>query len=492
MMTASLPRAHEPDVFLSSTFRNFMEFREEIRALDTARIWAVEKERPDLDTRKGVPAFYIVDTLIERIRKSSVFICVLRDRYGSSVFEDTESVSLFETEIYQAALYHNNVHFFLLEPFNPSDKLKGLLDVVRAIRPNVIPDRPQSKQAVLDAIERILDDTRAMKQRSWAISLRRLVGELALRRGHPKPDIEFFDGVFRSPASNPNKDHVQFLLHDLSKEPGIERRLTRMWIALRELSAAPYDRKEFSEYLPFWDSALGAWASAAAWYGLHGHLYAGRLAAVNSLLKIRAAMDWSEASHDAGHYIHGTKGGRASEYYSMAKLLPARGARNLYLSLALTDVEKAIDSVSGDVSGYLAIRGHVYRMQGRLQEALKDFNAMIELRERKGDEGGLGEARSDLGLIQMKLGNFREGWMNLRDGAEMLETAGRYTFAIRARKRLAYAHLRSFHPVLALKEVCAAYDKAQEHEVYGQITPLMEWIHHLSCGLGIWSHKDTN
>ena len=73
-----------------------------------------------------------------------------------------------------------------------------------------------------------------------------------------------------------------------------------------------------------------------------------------------------------------------------------------------------------------------------------------------------------------------------------METAGRHTFAIRARKRLALAQLRSFHPYQALKEICVAYDKAQEFQVYGQITPLMEWMHELSCKLGIWSRKDSD
>ena len=42
-----------PDVFLSSAFRNFKEARNRIIAIDKRRIRAVEKDRPDLDQRKG-------------------------------------------------------------------------------------------------------------------------------------------------------------------------------------------------------------------------------------------------------------------------------------------------------------------------------------------------------------------------------------------------------------------------------------------------------
>jgi hypothetical protein len=226
-----------------------------------------------------------------------------------------------------------------MEPFNPDPRLKGLLDLIKTIRPNIIPAKAVPEGEVLDGIKKVLEQTKRRGQQRWTVSLRKLVGELAVRRGHPKPDIEFFDKVFRSVYSVagrvPDKDQIESLLRELSILTGIEQRLTRMWIALRELSAAPYDQPEFKEYLPLWNEALSAWTSAAAWYGLHGHLYAGRLAGTNSILKIRAAMDWSHSEREPAHLAESAKGGRASEYYSMAKLMPIIAQRNEYLELAL-------------------------------------------------------------------------------------------------------------------------------------------------------------
>jgi len=469
---------------------NFMDVRERICALDENRFWTVG---PNIRPEYGIPHFVIMDTLIEQIRKSKVFICVLRDVYGSSLFGKTESVSFLETEIYQAALFHSNAHFFLMEPFNPDERLRGLLELVDAIRPGIIPSKAVPEQQVLDGIKRIIEHTAAQKRRPWAVSLHKLVGEIASRRGHPKPDIEFLDNVFcsiyKEKDARPDKDHIEVLLNDLDGDTGVEQRLTRMWVALRELSAAPYDQPAFKEYLPLWDRALGAWTSAAAWYGLHGHLYAGRLAGVNSLLKIRAAMDWKGAEHGAPHYIHGTKGGRASEYYSMAKLMPRRAQRDEYLGLALTDLDDALRFVSGDVSGYLAIRGHVYCEQGRFPEALRDFEEMRRLRELRGDAGGVGEALADLGLIYLRLGDIRKARSLLRAGAEMLANANRYEFAIRAKKRLALSYLRLLQPYRAFREICEAYDMAQERQVYGQITPLMEIVHEFENKVGAWNRK---
>src|SRR5580704_15533149 len=168
-----------PDVFLSSAFRGFAEQRNRIYEIDPGRIWTVERERPDLDQRKGASPFMIVDELVTQVKKSSLFICVLRDVYGSSVFGEEESVSFLETEIYEAVLFHNNIRFFLMEPFNPPPKLKGLLDLVRALRPGIIPERAQPETVVYDQIRRALDGRRLMRFRPWSISLRLLVGQLA-------------------------------------------------------------------------------------------------------------------------------------------------------------------------------------------------------------------------------------------------------------------------------------------------------------------------
>ena len=269
----------------------------------------------------------------------------------------------------------------------------------------------------------------------------------------------------------------------------MEERLTRIWIALRELSAAPYDHPESRDFLLLWEQALGAWTSAAAWYGLHGHLYAGRLAATNSVLKIRAATDWSRAEHAPAHYIEGAKGGRASEYYSMAKMMPTSAQRDQYLALALADLGQAMASISGDVSGYLAIRGHVLQEQGRLEDARRDFEEMSRLRAARGDIGGQGEAYGDLGLVQLRLGNVQAARRLLTEGADMLAQAGRYPFLLRVKKRLAMAHARSLHPYQAFREMCEAYEIARDRQIYDQITPLMEQVHHWGTVLGVWRDR---
>jgi tetratricopeptide (TPR) repeat protein len=472
-----------PDVFLSSAFRGFAEQRNRIYEIDPGRIWTVERERPDLDQRKGASPFMIVDELVTQVKKSSLFICVLRDVYGSSVFGEEESVSFLETEIYEAVLFHNNIRFFLMEPFNPPPKLKGLLDLVRALRPGFIPEHAQPETVVYDQIRRALDERRLMRFRPWSISLRSLVGQLAIRRGYPSEDVELFNRVFRSVSEKPDPHHIRTLIDGLKGEDSIQKRMTRTWIAIRELCAAPYDDPKFKEYLPLWNEALGVWSSAAAWYGLHGHLHAGRLAAVNSQLTIRQRMD-TRPDRDAEYYIQGTKGARASEYYSIAKLMPTVRQRDQYLALALKDIDDALKVIADNPSGYLAIRGHVHLMQGQLDDALADFERSKELKERGGDEGPVGEAEADIALVYMRRGELRKATALLREGLAKLERTGRLPFALRVKRRLAIALLKSGHPFQALDELEAAYELAMDKQIYDQVTKTVEIAHWLATKIG--------
>jgi len=473
------------DVFLSSAFRDFTEQRRRICALDPGRIWAVENQRPDLDQTKGASPFFIVDQLLAQIRQSRIVVCVLRDRYGTSVFgdaEENESVSFLETEIYQAAVFHNNVRIFLMEPFSPSEKLKGLLDLVRVLRPGLVPDRARPERVILDQIKRLLDSSGPTWRRASRLSVRSLVGRLALRRDDPNAPLEFLDGTFRTVRKMPDREHIRFLLEGLAGEESIEKRLTRTWIAIRELGSAPYNDAKFKEYLPLWNDVLGVWSSAAAWYGLHGHLYAGRLAAVNSQLVIRSRME-STASRNTPNYIQGTKGARASEYYSIAKLMPNRAQREHYLDLAEQDIGQALQAADDEPAGFLSIRGHIRFHQGRIENALEDFTKARELSERRGP-GAVAETDADLALVYLRQGDARKALRMLRESAAALENANRPNFAIRVRKRLAFALLKSGRPFQAWRELESAYEMASDRQVFDQITPTMELVHWLGRQIG--------
>jgi hypothetical protein len=70
--------------------------------------------------------------------------------------------------------------------------------------------------------------------------------------------------------------------------------------------------------LPLWTKALGIWAKGSAWYGLHGHYWLGRLAAVNTAGVILARMSRRMRLDLGATSIFVNNGAAASEYYSIA------------------------------------------------------------------------------------------------------------------------------------------------------------------------------
>lgn len=196
-------------------------------------------------------------------------------------------------------------------------------------------------------------------------------------------------------------------------------------------------------------------------------------------------MDWREPGHDSVNYIQGTKGARASEYYSMAKLMPLRKQRDEYLRLAEEDIDDALSSIQDDPSGYLAIRGHIHLARDRLDEALADFEQVRESRQENGDVRAISEANADIALVHIRLGNNKDAIKLLRGSVAILEGAKSVTFALRARKRLAVALLKLVHPFQAWRQINTAYETAVKNQIYDQITPTMEIANWLAERLGL-------
>jgi tetratricopeptide (TPR) repeat protein len=243
---------------------------------------------------------------------------------------------------------------------------------------------------------------------------------------------------------------------------------------MRHLSAAPYTEPQYEEYLPLWEKALSQWASASAWYGLHGHLSLGRLAAVNSLLGIRQHMSTTMQSRVGLPSIQGTQGAIASEYYSIAKLVESFIDRHSLLKKALWNVNTALAvKQNSDISGLLAIRGSIRLGLGQPLKAVKDYREVLQQRlDANEGPGSVGEAQAELGMAYLCLGRVWKAQELLEAGVESLALSSRHPFTVRALKKLSYFYALTFRRERAAQALECARSIAMAHEIEGQLEQL--------------------
>lgn len=460
---------NSPIAFFSSRFAGFEDFRKKIYELGQSlgqSIWVAEHSEPSLTTR---PSEEIIDVCLKKVRDARLFLCVLEGGYGQSASLNLANVSLLELELFQAALGQKSIHIYLLEPFYPDPRLESFLHALQIVYPDAI--RPcTNKEEALERIKRLVHrQTRRLLFAPFTLPIkifRLLVQQLARSRSSAYPgisvlrDIRFLDAAFAPYSPSADRDLVQALIEEARSTSHQPTRLARSWMAIRHLCAAPYTDPKYSDFLPLWDESLSNWASASAWYGLHGHIYLGRLAAVNTLLDIRQRTPIHSHGMDPTIQVHGTRGAIASEYYSISKTVPSRRDQRILLEEALSQVEMALDVKRTDRSGLLAIRGSVLLALGRLEEAILDYLSVLRLREEEEEEynpGRIGEAKAELGYAYLQAGRFREAQSCLEAGVALLESTNSGGFTVSAKKKLALYYFRTGRPRLALQQLAEAY-----------------------------------
>lgn len=247
-------------------------------------------------------------------------------------------------------------------------------------------------------------------------------------------------------------------------------KLGRLWVAFRHLSSVPFVDKRYSNFKPLWHELWGQWSRAAAWYGLHGHLFLGRLAALTS---VRDIYEYGGTGAQFIDSIHTTSGAVASELYSIAKRVTSLRLKTTLRQKALHFVQEALDEKQSEQSGLLAIRGSIYLSFFRIGRAVADYERVVRLRQEAGETPNrIGEAEADLGMAYFWQGKIHKARNLLEAGVAKLESSGDIPFTIRALRKLCLFHILTFKR----KEASAIYDRANalasKHEVGGQTLQL--------------------
>lgn len=263
----------------------------------------------------------------------------------------------------------------------------------------------------------------------------------ARARNRPNPSILFLHGVTDPSLSKPRVEIIRPLMQNLELQPNEEKRLSRLWVGLRELMASDHQVLRDPELLECWNRLLAEWARAGAWYGLHGDTPLGCLAAL-SLTKVRdrlgtlfpATTDFRDTAFPGGAL--------ASAKYSIAKRLYIKQDRIARFNEALDDLERSLESERQDKSGLLAIRGSILRQLGRISDSIVDYEQVLRLRkESNAADHELGDALSELGYAYLLQLSPRKGLRFCEEGVEKLRQGRRAGFLARGLRKLSVAYL---------------------------------------------------
>jgi tetratricopeptide (TPR) repeat protein len=467
-----LPRWH---ALLASRLVGLEDIRARIWELGqrSARpIWVSEIVAKDAFS--GKPLDYIQVVCLKQVRTVPKFICLLDGSFGTTWNQG--QISILELELATAAFSNRDIWIFLLAPFDaPDRRIESLLRAIETSCPTARIRGPMTQADVLAGIALLLEPVEKMPD---ALRVGPFVQHLALQRAPifnfslGFRDVQFLNGEF-APLFNekPDRELIEGLIEQAADEEVIPAKLAKLWIAIRHLSAAPFSERCYDEFLPLWESALGRWSSASAWYGLHGHFYLGRLAAVNSLAVIRARMPAQMRRQIGSPSIFINSGAAASEYYSMAKLVPSHLQSYLLLRKALWNCNVALqDKAMSDPTGILDIRGHVRLRMFDPLGALSDLEHALALRRASGlGPGAIGESEMHLGRAYSVCRRYSKAERLLEEGVAKLETTDNHPFVVQGLRHLAAFYAQVGRRSDAIRKLRKAQSVARDYEIQGQL-----------------------
>lgn len=471
--------------FLASRLKGLDDIRSHIWAQGRESgcpIWVSEFSAREEFKNKSLDEIQV--TCLKQVRIAPKFICVLDGSFGTAW--NAEQVSILELELATAAFSKRDIWIFLLAPFdNPDRRILSLLKAIRLACPEARIRESVTKDQLYAAIECILDPVDRQQE---TMGVGPLVQGVARKRAPflnfnlNLRDVQFLDGKF-SPLldTQPDEMGIRQLLAKVAEEEVIPAKLAKLWVAFRHLSTAPYTDRKYEKFLPLWTQTLSQWSSASAWYSLHGHFFLGRLAATNTLFTIHSHMSPRMLAEIGPPTIFADNGAVASEYYSIAKLVPSWYVKQSLLRKALWNCNAALEgSTASDSSGLLDIRGHVKLAMLNPVGGIFDLKRALAIRRDKDQgPGRVGESEVHLGRAYAACRLHRKAERLLEDGVAKLVTTDRYPFIIQGLRHLGTFYSQVGRRADATKALRKARALASEHEIQGQLYQVEEGLRNL-------------
>jgi hypothetical protein len=442
-------------VFLSSVFRELIDgkwssppLRQRIieeRHKLPIELWAYEIFWPDSSEEFRPNADTVVDRCFAGIRGCDLFVFLLSKRHGSGVeyVEGRALASYVELELFAAAMLQKPVLVLHARGYEESEP--PLRDALNLLSQTFTTDRYiiGDENDLYDRFQNECRRLAAGDQATYDPSLKGLPDWLSRRRSRNRfrdelanPDLHFLGGKLRSSRKVADPAKAKILVDQVSSgirgdlaQPQVlphGAALFRLWAAMRELMDQSESTLIDPSLAPLWDRTFGLWARSASWFGLHGHLWMGPLACVQSQILLRRKFAAEPKFHEAAE-IREPLGARASALYSVAQRMHYWWQKVRHYRLAAALATQAIERDGDGGRGALLIRGYASMQMAQLGYvwqlwgAVDDFRKALELGEKSGaSSASVGEAKVALGLSLVLSGRPRTGLGLLEEGVRLM------------------------------------------------------------------------
>jgi tetratricopeptide (TPR) repeat protein len=379
--------------------------------------------RPSLAT----DSLALADELLRRVRESKVFLCVLAgSSHGSRIPVESSStaVSFFELELFAAALQRKPIYALRHESFRPDRQMESAFKLLSFAFPEWRALRSLKDGELLQQARRIAELSIAPPARRMLPTFRPAVKRLAqvFYKARAMRGVEFLNGHTAEGYGSHDISLARRLIAESARPSDNQARLTRLWLAIRELNTPQLAASPEPEQLEMLEQALEQWSGAGAWYGLHADMPLGCLAALNTVRRLRerrAAMGALPRGMDVR-----PAGPLASAKYNAAKHLLSIRDRRFRLLDALADVNEALHSETQDASGLHAVRASINRRLGRVFDAVRDLEQSRQIRERRdASPHAFGDTYVELGFAYLHAFRIRKGQSFCEEGVDRLRAS---------------------------------------------------------------------
>lgn len=469
--------------FLASTWASpdMKSLRNDIYQLGIAlgrNIWVAECDAPELKPECGYDPLAIVDRCLDEIECSEHFILLLDNNVGSPVAlgNQMSDSTYIELEFFQAIMHEKSIHVIIVGDIPDGSPGARLLELL-SYGVNCDIRHVKKHNDALNAVEGIIKRNHLGPWLLRDKSKHYFTGRLALNRHHDFAnknmfqEIQFLQGrSFIIGNVSPDLDLVEALLESAKAQQHSNRKMSRVWLALRSLMHHHYTETEELRALGLWEEALRIWSNFAAWRGLHAHLWLGNIAALGSLKEVIERQGRSVEDIGGTEHSDNLGGAFASVYYSLSKIAPNRHSGS-FLDRSTLYVDHGIATThERHQSGLFAIHGSINMRRGDNQKAVLDYKNAIQLADKWNySDGRLGELLAELGWAEFWKGDLRKGKAHIAEGVRLMDASGAGPgFRARGKRKLAAVQLLTLSISKSYMTALSANSLIQEFGLYDQ------------------------